>query len=201
MFTGIIERVSTVERLQSTADGVRFHISGLGLEDKVGPGDSVAVNGVCQTVEDVVSGNIVFTAVGETLKRTTMRSLHVGSRVNMETAATADSMLGGHIVQGHVDGLGTVQSFVRSGKDWLLSVRLSQDLLDLVVPKGSIAIDGVSLTVIDPKPAGVVTMTIVPFTFENTIIGDYRAGTRVNVEADILGKYVLQYLARIHKKR
>ena len=97
-----------------------------------------------------------------------------------------------------VKGIGTVKSFVRSGKDWILTVRVPQDVFDLVVPKGSVAIDGISLTVIDPKPGGVITMTVVPFTLENTIVKDYRAGMRVNVETDILGKYVLQYVSRIY---
>ncbi|MEJ2721173.1 MAG: riboflavin synthase, partial [bacterium] len=94
--------------------------------------------------------------------------------------------------------VGTVKSLTRSGKDWLLSIRVPQDVFDLVVPKGSIAVDGVSLTVIDPKPGGLISMTVVPFTLEHTIVEEYRPGTRVNIETDILGKYVIQYISRMY---
>jgi riboflavin synthase len=198
MFTGIIQRIGKIESKRVGSDGAAFLVSGLGSDDGVGLGDSVAVNGVCQTVERMQSDRIEFTAVGETLNRTTLDSLRLGSRVNLETAATATTALGGHIVQGHVDGIGTVKSFVRSGKDWILSIRAPKDVFDQVVPKGSVAIDGISLTVIEPKPGGIVNMTVVPFTMENTIVKDYRAGMRVNVETDILGKYVLQYISRIY---
>ena len=198
MFTGIIQKIGKIETKRTSSDGAAFIVSGLGSEDGVGLGDSVAVNGVCQTVDRLEAGQIGFTAVGETLNRTTLDSLRLRSQVNLETAATVATALGGHIVQGHVDGIGTVKSFVRSGKDWILTVRVPQDVFDLVVPKGSVAIDGISLTVIDPKPGGGITMTVVPFTLANTIVKDYRAGTRVNVETDILGKYVLQYVSRIY---
>lgn len=198
MFTGIIQKIGKIENKRIGADGAAFSVSGLGGDYRLALGDSVAVNGVCQTVEHVEADRFEFTAVGETLKRTTLDSLRLGTNVNLETAATAETALGGHIVQGHVDGIGTVKSFVRSGRDWLLSIRVPQDVFDLVVPKGSIAVDGVSLTVIDPKPGGVVSMTVVPFTLEHTIVGDYRPGTHVNIETDILGKYVIQYISRIY---
>ncbi len=198
MFTGIIQRIGKIQEKRTGADGVSFSVSGFGHEDKVALGDSVAINGVCQTVEHLEADRFGFTAVGETLKRSTLDALRLGSSVNLETAATAETALGGHIVQGHVDGIGTVKSFVKSGKDWLLSIRVPRDVFDLVVPKGSIAIDGVSLTVIEPKPGGLISMTVVPFTLDNTIVSDYRPGTQVNVETDILGKYVLQYISRIY---
>ncbi|UCH83193.1 MAG: riboflavin synthase [Candidatus Latescibacterota bacterium] len=201
MFTGIVQKLGRIESKRTSADGAAFLVAGLGSGDGVELGDSVAVNGVCQTVEKLEADRIGFTAVGETLKRTTLDTLRIGSAVNLETAATAQTALGGHIVQGHVDGIGTVKSFVRAGKDWILSVRVSKEVLEVIVPKGSVAIDGISLTVIEPKPGGVITMTVVPFTFENTIVGDYRAGSRVNVETDILGKYVLQYISRIYGNR
>lgn len=198
MFTGIIQKIGKIESKRTGSDGAGFVVSGLGSGDGVELGDSVAVNGVCQTVERMQADQIGFTAVGETLSRTTLDSLRLGSQVNLETAATATTALGGHIVQGHVDGIGTVKSFVRSGKDWILSVRVPKDVFDQIVPKGSVAIDGISLTVIAPKPGGVINMTVVPFTRDNTIVRDYRAGMRVNVETDILGKYVLQYVSRIY---
>lgn len=201
MFTGIIQKIGKIEAKRTGSDGAAFVASGLGGDHGVELGDSVAVNGVCQTVDRLEADRIGFTAVGETLGRTTLDSLRLGSPVNLETAATAETALGGHIVQGHVDGIGTVKSFVRSGKDWILSVRVPKDVFDQIVPKGSVAIDGISLTVIEPKPGGVITMTVVPFTIDNTIVKDYRAGVRVNVETDILGKYVLQYISRIYGKK
>ena len=194
MFTGIISSVGTVKSRRRSSAGVTVAIAGLGAADGVSPGDSVAVNGVCQTIERVTGGEIVFTAVGETLERTTLGSLAVGSRVNLETAVRADSLLGGHIVQGHVDGVGAVRSFARVGKDWLLKVSLPRDLWSLVVPKGSIALDGVSLTVIDCTRGGLVSVTIVPYTFEHTVVGAYKSGTRVNVETDVIGKYVRRFV-------
>jgi riboflavin synthase len=189
MFTGIVRKIGKIKSRRRTAEGLSLTITGLGPADGVSPGDSVAVNGVCQTVERVGTDEITVTAVGETLLRTTLGDLAPGSRVNLETAARADTLLGGHIVQGHADGVGTVRSFSRAGKDWLLKVSLPREMWRYVVPKGSIAIDGVSLTVIDCTRSGIVSVTIVPFTMEHTVIGSCRSGTKVNIETDIIGKY------------
>ncbi len=196
MFTGIVQTIGKVESQRRTTYGLSFVVSGMGI-GTVSVGDSVSINGVCQTVERPGDGEFGFTAVGETLARTTLESLRRGSPVNLETAATPQTALGGHIVQGHVDGIGTVQSFAKRGGDWILAVRVPGDLMTAVVPKGSVAIDGTSLTVIDAKPGGAITMTIVPFTRDNTVARDYRAGTLVNVETDLLGKYVARYLEQI----
>ncbi len=170
MFTGIVQKIGKIKNRRRSAAGLSMTINGLGAADGVSEGDSVAVNGVCQTVERVTGDEISFTAVGETLARTTLGSLAPGSRVNLETAARADTLLGGHIVQGHVDGVGTVRSFTRTGKDWLLKVSLPREMWSFVVPKGSIAIDGVSLTVIDITRTGIVSVTVVPFTLEHTVV-------------------------------
>jgi riboflavin synthase alpha subunit len=189
MFTGIVRKIGKVKTRRRSAAGLSMTVSGFGAADGVSEGDSVAVNGVCQTVEKAAAGEISFTAVGETLKRTTLGSLTPGAPVNLETAARADTLLGGHIVQGHVDGVGTVRSFARSGKDWLLKVSLPPEMRSFVVAKGSIAIDGVSLTVIDVKRGGLVSVTVIPFTMEHTVAASYRSGTKVNIETDIIGKY------------
>lgn len=191
MFTGIIRSVGTVRRRRRVAGGVSFTVAAPGWNGGISPGDSVSVNGVCQTVESSARGEIVFTAVGETLERTTLGTLRTGARVNLETAATVASLLGGHIVQGHVDGVGTVQSFARVGNDRILKLRVPREMLEFIVAKGSIAIDGVSLTVIECGKGGVVAVTIVPYTLEHTVVGGYRPGTTVNVETDILGKYAI----------
>jgi riboflavin synthase len=200
MFTGIIQQIGTLAGRKTTSAGVSLTVAAPGFAEQLSLGDSVSANGVCQTVESIAGDRFTFTAVGETLRRTTLRDLATRARINLETAATPDTALGGHIVQGHVDGVGVVQSFARQGNDWLLSIKLPQEILGLLVPKGSITIDGVSLTVIEPRPGGIITITVVPFTIDHTIIGKYRKGTKVNVESDILGKYVMEYMARINKK-
>jgi riboflavin synthase alpha subunit len=196
MFTGIVEHTGTVKRVVKGAAGVTFTVECPGLAGTLAAGDSVSVNGVCQTVEAPSGAAFTFTAVGETLKSTTLGSILHGRLVNLERAATLTSALGGHLVQGHVDGVGTVQSFVRRNQDWILSVRVTSGIAKMVVPKGSIAIDGMSLTVVAVEHRSVVTATIIPFTREHTIVGHYRAGTKVNIEVDIIGKYVLAYMDR-----
>lgn len=201
MFTGIVQTIGRIESLEPTGKGHVFSLSAPGLASRLRAGDSVAVNGVCQTVESVAGDRFVFTAVGETLRRTTLGSTVPGSAVNLECAATMETALGGHLVQGHVDGVGTVRSFEQEGQDRILSVEVPREVFDLVVDKGSIAIDGVSLTVVRGEETGsanVVTITIVPFTLEHTIASGYQPGTTVNIETDIVGKYVMKYLSKIN---
>jgi riboflavin synthase len=200
VFTGIIQTIGSIESARRTAAGTSFTIRAGDFGESIRPGDSVAVNGVCLTAERCDADRFTATAVGETLRRSTLGAARAGDRVNLEQAATPDTALGGHLVQGHVDGIGRVKSFVRTGAkagaDWLLSIELPEDVYGYVVPKGSIAIDGISLTVVDQKPGRVITITVVPFTLEHTIADSYGPGTTVNVEADIIGKYVKEYLER-----
>ena len=194
MFTGIIQEIGAVENRREMESGWTFRVRAPRTCRNTSPGDSLAVNGVCQTVETVDGERFEFTAVGETLRRTTMGSLNGSARVNLETAATPVTALGGHLVQGHVDGVGKVASFVQDGMDRMLTVRLPEEAMGLVVAKGSIAIDGISLTIVESKAGSLVTIAVVPFTVDNTIVADYERGTLVNVEADIIGKYVMKYL-------
>jgi riboflavin synthase len=197
MFTGIIQAIGTIKKKTQTASGARFGISSTEFAGKVSPSDSVSVNGVCLTVEDLDADHFTVTAVGETLNRTTLKDIGTQCKVNLECAVTPTTALGGHLVQGHIDCIGTVVSSRRTGQDWLLSVRLPEEAYRLTVPKGSIAIDGVSLTIIDRLPGNVITITVVPYTYEHTLIETYRTGSRVNIEVDIIGKYVAQYLNRM----
>jgi riboflavin synthase len=187
MFTGIIQSIGTIRAARRAAGGMSFRVDAPGFVERLSPGDSIDVNGACQTVDAV--------------KRTTLGRLSVGDRVNLEAAATLETPLGGHMVQGHVDGVGRVESFVKTGQDWILSIRIPDELTHLVVPKGSIAIDGVSLTVMEVPARNVIKITIVPFTVEHTIICAYRSGTLVNVETDIIGKYVISYLERSSNRK
>jgi riboflavin synthase len=193
--------MGNIQSARRSADGTVFTVRAAGFVDSIRPGDSVAVNGVCLTAERCEADGFTATAVGETLRRTTLGSARAGDRVNLEQAATPDTALGGHLVQGHVDGVGRVKSFARTGAnegaDRLLTIELPETVYGYVVPKGSIAIDGISLTVVDQKPGRIITITVVPFTIERTIAGTYSPGTTVNVEADIIGKYVKEYLGRI----
>jgi riboflavin synthase len=194
MFTGIIEAIGAVRKSRTSSAGVTFTVEAPEFAGGLALGDSVAVNGVCQTVESIEKTVFTCTAVGETLRKTTLSRLSPGKPVNLETAATLEKALNGHLVQGHVDGIGTVSSFVKRGQDWILSVRLPEELYKLIVPKGSVAIDGISLTVMAMERGNIVTVTIIPFTKDHSIIKQYRSGTEVNIETDIIGKYVLSYL-------
>lgn len=194
MFTGIVERVGSVcdVRANETALAVRIDaVFATPLEN----GESISVNGVCLTVERVDAAGFHVTAVRETLERTTLGHLRVGSQVNLERAATMARLFGGHIVQGHVDGVGRVIEFSGEGKgDRVLVIEVPEDVHDLCVDKGSIAIDGVSLTVARKLAGRRVEIAVVPFTLENTIVGEYRAGRLVNVEADVIARYVREQL-------
>ena len=196
MFTGIVQQVGKLTRRHDDAVGAHFDIDAGDLAASLAPGDSIAVNGVCLTAESIDGATVNVTAVGETLEVTTLGGLDAGAAVNLETAATPSSALGGHMVQGHVDSLGTVRGCERQGEDFVLTVELAPEAFRYAMHKGSIAIDGVSLTVIDPRPDRTIRATIVPHTLERTIVDSYVAGTRVNVEADMIGKYVFHFMSK-----
>ena len=187
MFTGLIEDVGVIEEARDSAAGrelrVRSTFSGLT------EGESIAMNGACLTVLAHGEGWFTVAAVFTTLGRTDIASWTAGTRVNLERAMRADARLGGHIVQGHVDGVGTV------GDARLVNVRIPRELAELLVPHGSIAVDGVSLTVNELPEAGVVQLSLIEYTLAHTTLGELRAGSRVHVEADVIGKYVRHLLA------
>ncbi len=184
-------------------DGHTFTVSASELARRLSPGDSIAVSGVCMTVETVADDTFAFTAVGESLSRTTLGGIDEGSPVNLEPAATLETALGGHLVQGHVDGMGRVVAFERvsredpAGKDLsdrLLTLELPEEIFVYAVEKGSITVDGVSLTIAGVGSGRTITITIVPYTLQETIVSEYKPGTPVNVEVDIVAKYVRHYL-------
>ena len=196
MFTGIIEHRGEIIERRHVPEGVTFAVGAAGMANMLEPGDSVSINGACHTVESSREQRFEVTSVGQTLRLTTMGALQTGDVVNLEKAATADTALGGHMVQGHVDGVGRIVSFTRTGEDRMLTIEIPREIHDVVVAQGSIAIDGVSLTVAERHEEPRVTIAIVPWTLENTTIGEYREGDAVNVEADVIGKYVKQYVDR-----
>lgn len=197
MFTGIVETMGTIESVRSHAHGKTFCVACPGLAGRLSPGDSISIDGACHTVENADARTFEVTSVGETLRRTTLDGLAAGDRVNLECSATPATALGGHLVQGHVDGVARCVSFEEVGADKLLTLELPESVAAVVVPKGSIAVAGVSLTVIDRLPGGRITITIIPYTLEHTTIGSLGVESRVNVEADIIGKYVLEYVRRL----
>ena len=204
MFTGLVEGVGTVAGFaREAAEELRLTIavpSALADAD-VGSacqiGDSIAINGCCLTiVESQADGRWVFQAGSETLSKTNLGRLQHGDSVNLERALPANGRFGGHIVQGHVDGTATVSSIERQG-DWTnLWFELNATLASGLVPKGSIAVDGVSLTVVEAVPAA-FSVALIPHTLESTTLGCRRVGDVVNIETDILGKYVQRLLAGV----
>jgi riboflavin synthase len=196
MFTGIVEAVGTIEAIEPGDDLTRLVVDATLIVDGVEPGDSVAVNGGCLTVTSIRDGRLAFEAVRETLERTSLGDLKVGSRVNLERAMRAGDRLDGHIVQGHVDGVGTIRQINRDGNDVKLQIDCDPELADCVVEKGSIAVDGVSLTVAALTPSG-FEVALIPHTLEATTLRDCQLDDRVNLEADVLGKYVKRYLERM----
>ena len=197
MFTGIVEDLGSIARIRSAGDLIELEIEvreDLARDVKVG--DSIALNGCCLTVTGAGGGRVSFQAVPETLQRTALGTRKAGDRVNIERALRADARLDGHIVQGHVDGTGVVQEVRQLEDDVRLHIRCGSEIGRLLVPKGSVAVDGVSLTVIDPD-ADSFSVTLIPHTLRVTTLGELREGDAVNLEGDVLGKYVHRYLDQL----
>jgi riboflavin synthase len=188
VFTGLIEDVGTVDSVDSSADGARLRIvTPLGAE--IALGDSVAVNGVCLTATAANQEGFETEAMNQTLAVTSLGGLGAGGRVNLELAMKASDRLGGHIVQGHVDGVGEVSAIAEDGFAKRLRVGLGPELLRYAVERGSICLDGVSLTVATLGD-GWVEVSLIPETLERTNLGEAEAGRKINVECDVVAKYV-----------
>ncbi len=195
MFTGIVEAIGTVVQIDVEEDRVDLVVRVTPEFSGVKVGDSVAINGCCLTVTAVDGARLSFQVVPETLRLTSLGARAPGDRVNLERAMRADARFDGHIVQGHVDGTGRIRSIRRAGSDVLLRTECGSELARQLVPRGSITLDGVSLTVIDPDASG-FTVALIPHTLAVTTLGERQEGDSVNLELDVLGKYVLRYLER-----
>lgn len=194
MFTGIIQAVGEIAALQPGGEDTRVRVRTGRLDlDDVAPGDSIAVNGVCLTVVDLPGDGFWADVSGETLTRTGFRDIAVGSRVNLEKALTPTTRLGGHLVSGHVDGVGTVLERRPEGRSERFRIQAPEALAKYIAEKGSICVDGVSLTV-NAVDGAVFDLNIVPHTLQETTIADYRSGTRVNLEVDIIARYLERLL-------
>jgi riboflavin synthase len=193
MFTGLIEERGRVTALEPLAGGRRLHIAARRVLEDLAVGASVAVDGCCLTVTALDSGFFAVEAVPETLARTTLGSLAVGDGVNLERALALGERLGGHLVQGHVDGVGVVRALVPEGEGRRLRLEVPEPLRRFVAEKGSIAVDGVSLTVAAGTPDG-CEIALIPHTLEATGMGGYAPGRRVNLEVDLLARYLARLL-------
>ena len=189
MFTGIVETTGKVTRIDRLSESVRLSIAAGRVSEDVSLGDSIAVNGVCLTVVSIDAPELVFDAVYETLRRTTLGALSVGDVINLERAMVANGRFGGHIVQGHVDGVGRISSMRPVGNAWQVHVDVDTNLMRYIVEKGSICIDGISLTVADAGHSS-FSVSVIPHTWDNTTLSSRRAGDSLNIECDIIGKYI-----------
>jgi riboflavin synthase len=203
MFTGITEHTGKTEALERDANGGRLRVSLAGADDiarEMKLGDSIAVNGCCLTVVEFDAAQFSADLSLETLRRTAFDEKRAGDLVNLERPLAASARLGGHFVQGHVDGTAKVTALSQQGENWWLSVRLPENLHGYVVEKGSIAIDGISLTVARWED-GIASIAIIPYTYEHTNVRAMKVGNLVNIECDILAKYIESLLkARSAKK-
>jgi riboflavin synthase len=195
MFTGRVEDLGVVTRVDETSDGVRLAVR-TKLASELSEGDSVAVNGVCLTAVGMCGGELFGADVmRETLRRSSLAELEPGSTVNLELAVRADARLGGHIMQGHVDGVGAVRSITQDGFSRVVEIDADPQLLRYVVEKGSIAVDGISLTV-SAVGDDFFAVSLIPETLERTTLGAADVGRPVNLEVDVLAKYVEKLVAR-----
>jgi len=199
MFTGIIEQTGDVRSFTRGAGAARLIVGAPGVAQRLHKGDSVAVSGVCLTALEMGPDWFAADLAAETIARTTLSRLHPGSTVNLELPTPAGAPLGGHVVQGHVDGTGTVAEARDEGFARLVTIAAPGELLRYVVEKGSIAVDGVSLTVADVDGES-FTVSLIPETLERTTLGDLVEGNEVNVEVDVVARYAERLLQGLNKK-
>jgi riboflavin synthase len=194
MFSGIVEETGTVEQIAHRPGGTTLTIRAQRVLEDTKIGDSMAVNGACLTVVRHAANTFEVEMAPETLRKTALGGLRLGDTVNLERALTANGRIGGHVVQGHVDASGEVVALQPDGESIIVTFGAPATLMKYIVPKGYIAIDGMSLTVVDTGPDW-FTISFIPHTRAVTIVRDYAPGRRINLEVDILGKYVEKLLA------
>ena len=189
MFTGIVEEVGRLSRRETIANGERLVFGAARIMQDLALGDSIAVNGVCQTVVRFGDGWFAVEAVGDTLVKTSLGALPVGYPVNLERACTPSTRLGGHIVLGHVNGTGRVEAWTQAGEAWRLELSFPEALGRYLVAEGSVALDGISLTIAERMP-GRMRLSIIPHTASATTLSSLKPGQSMNIEVDILAKYL-----------
>lgn len=198
MFTGIIEEVGSLKKLQKEAAGAVFEISCKRVLEGLQIGDSIAANGVCLTATAFTSHSFTAAAMHETLRRSTLGNLHPGSPINLERAMAANGRFGGHMVAGHIDGTGTISNIEKDGNAVWYTLQASPQILRYIVEKGSVALDGISLTVAEVR-ADYFKVSVIPHTLAQTALAQKRTRDCVNIENDIIGKYVEKLLGTPQK--
>ncbi len=193
MFTGIIEELGSVKGVRRQSDGMRLSVSAKVIMDGMQKGDSIAVNGACLTVTEFDRSSFTADVSGETVKRTNLGKLRTGDRVNLERPMKLSDRLGGHMVSGHVDGIGIIRGLEKRGGISVFTFEAPSEVQRYIIVKGSVAIDGISLTVNEVK-GNRFTVTIIPHTAEMTTLGFKKTGDAVNLESDMIGKYVENFL-------
>lgn len=190
MFTGLIEEIGSLRKIVRCGGYIQADFKACLVLDGTKPGDSIAVNGVCQTVVSLDDEGFITHVTGETLKKTTMGSLNIGEAVNLERAMSLGDRIGGHLVQGHVSNRGKIKSIGKEGEAYRVTVSIPQDLMKYLIDEGSVAIDGISLTAAAVnKQKNEIVLQIIPHTFLNTILKFKKTGDEVNVETDLMGRY------------
>ena len=200
MFTGIIQQVCSVKTLSKSGDSAALTIDLGQLANQAKIGDSIAINGVCLTVSKLAGTLATFDVSGETLTKTTIGKLAPGIKVNIELALRADDRFGGHFVLGHVDGSATIKKIDKNADFATFTFTTSKDLLDQMIPKGSVAIDGISLTIAELNPDG-FTVAVIPQTLKETTLGQAKITAQVNIEIDIITKTVRKYLQQLSPEK
>ncbi|MFS0574754.1 riboflavin synthase [Sporosarcina sp. 179-K 3D1 HS] len=199
MFTGIVEEIGTVSSIQQGPNSLKLAIRCEKVLEDVNKGDSIAVNGVCLTVSDFSANQFTADVMPETVKATTLYTLRTGSRVNLERAMAANGRFGGHFVSGHVDGTGEIISIRKHDNAVYFEISIAPELSSYLIPKGSITVDGTSLTIFGVTEKGFI-ISLIPVTQEDSIVGGKKVGEKVNVECDMLAKYMEKLLAKKEEK-
>lgn len=199
MFTGIVEDKGVVTAIQKDEKSMEITIRSPKIVSDAKLGDSIAVNGVCLTVTHLTNKEITVDVMPETVKATTIHLLKRGDYVNLERAMAAGGRFGGHIVSGHVDGVGTIRSKKPVSNAVYYEIEIPKELLDHCIPRGSVTIDGTSLTIFGVSDTS-ITISLIPHTYSETILGMKNVGDNVNIETDMLGKYVLHHLRKLDHK-
>ena len=199
MFTGIIEETGTIAGMERQPDSIRLTVRADKVLENTIIGDSIAVNGVCLTVTSMTSSSFWADVMHETMRRSSFKDIRNGSTVNLERAVAVGGRLGGHIVSGHIDGTGTVSRIVRDGIAHVYYITASDDLLRFIVEKGSVCIDGVSLTVVSVADTE-FSVSLIPHTSGHTTLSEKKAGSVVNLETDVIAKYIMKLTVPYEKK-
>jgi riboflavin synthase len=193
MFTGIIEEIGTVYSVKSEADGIELSIHTNNLSKKFREGDSVAIDGVCQTITQIGNDTFQVQAVGETLSKSTLGTFQPGRLINLESSLTLNSPLGGHLVQGHVQGIAKIKQWTKRAENYYLELDIPDQLIKYCIAEGSIAIDGISLTIAQLTGRN-VGINVIPYTVEHTTLHKKQVGDSVNIETDIIARYIERYM-------